>query len=97
MEVLRVVWCFRNFMNINIEGDGPPYNETDTFGNAAVSGNSNNLQRQSVAQPATATPVAPVHGFNALCGLIQLVVGQGASDANQWELVLDVETKGVAF
>jgi len=82
---------------INLEGDGPPYNETDTFGNAAASGNSNNLQRQSVAVPAAATPVAPIHGFHALCGLIQVVVGEGSTAANQWELVLDVETKGEAF
>lgn len=82
---------------INNEGDAPPYNELDGFGNVVANGSSNNLQRQSVAVPATATPVAPIHGFQAICGLIQLVVGQGATSANQWELVLDVETKGEQF
>ena len=81
---------------INTEGDGAPYNELDGFGNVVANGNSNNLQRQSVAVPATATPVAAIHGFQAICGLIQLVVGSG-SGSNQWELVLDVETKGEQF
>ena len=81
---------------INSEGDSAPYDEEAMFGNAAGSGNSNNLQRQSVAVPAAATPVAPIHGFQALCGLIQLVVGTG-SGSNEWELVLDVETKGEQF
>lgn len=81
---------------INTEGDAPPYNEDDTFGNASAAGNSNNLQRASVAVPAAATPVAPIHGFQALCGLIQVVVGSGTG-ANEWELVLDVETKGEQF
>ena len=81
---------------INAEGDGPPYDELSLFGNSAAAGNSNNLQRQSVAVPATATPVAPIHGFQAICGLIQLVVGTGTA-SNEWELVLDVETKGEQF
>lgn len=82
---------------INTEGDAPPYDETIVFGNAAASGASNNLQRQSVAVPTVGTqPVAAVHGFQALCGLVQVVVGEGTA-ANQWELVLDVETKGEKF
>lgn len=81
---------------INAEGDAPPYDETIVFGNAAAGGSSNNLQRQSVAVPAAATPVAPVHGFQALCGLVQVVVGTDSA-ANAWELVLDVETKGESF
>lgn len=82
---------------INSEGDERPYDETVVFGNAAAAGGSNNLQRQSVAQPTPAqAPVAPIHGFMALCGLVQIVVGADQA-ANQWELVLDVETKGVAF
>lgn len=82
---------------INTEGDAAPYNEQDGFGNVMTGGASNNLQRQSVAVPATATPVAAVHGFQALCGLIQVVVGEGSTTANAWELVLDVETKGEQF
>ena len=81
---------------INAEGDAPPYDENTVFGNAALSGASNNLQRQSVAVPAAATPVAPIHGFQALCGLIQVVVGSDTA-SNAWELVLDVETKGEQF
>lgn len=82
---------------INTEGDGPPYDESTMFGNAVGAGNSNNLQRQSVAQPASALqPVAPVHGFQALCGLVQVRVGNDTA-ANDWELVLDVEAKGEAF
>ena len=81
---------------INDEGDAPPYDENSLFGNSVGPGSSNNLQRMSVAVPAAATPVAPIHGFQALCGLIQIVVGTDAA-ANQWELVLDVETKGEAF
>lgn len=82
---------------INAEGDAPPYSEETMFGMAAASGASNNLQRVSVAQPTVSTQlVAPVHGFQALCGLVQLVIGNDAG-ANEWELVLDVETKGEAF
>ena len=82
---------------INTEGDGAPYDELTVFGNAQVSAASNNLQRMSTAQPTGASqPVAPIHGFDALCGLIQVVVGTG-SGANAWELVLDVESKGVKF
>lgn len=84
---------------MNAENDGAPYDEETMFGNSsAVLGGANNLQRVSVAQPTVNTqPVAPIHGFQALCGLIQLVVGQGTTGANQWELVLDVETKGEKF
>lgn len=81
---------------INDEGDQPPYDPQNMFGNSAAAGGQNNLQRQSVAQPTTTTPVAPIHGFQALCGLVQVVVGTGSS-SNEWELVLDVETKGESF
>jgi len=81
---------------INTEGDAAPYDEDTMFGIAAGGATDNNLQRQSVAVPASATPVAPIHGFQAICGLIQVVVGNDSAE-NQWELVLDVETKGEAF
>ena len=81
---------------INTEGDAAPYDESTMFGIAAGGATDNNLQRQSVAVPATATPVAAVHGFTAICGLVQVVVGND-TNANAWELVLDVETKGERF
>jgi len=85
---------------INAEGDAAPYDEPVGFGNNSTTGstsNGMNLQRVSTARPtANTTLVAPIHGFQALCGLIQLVVGDDSS-TNQWELVLDVETKGEKF
>lgn len=82
---------------INTEGDSAPYDELTMFGMAAAAGGSSNLQRQSTAQPTANTQlVAPIHGFQALCGLVQIVVGSGTG-TNAWELVLDVETKGVKF
>jgi hypothetical protein len=78
------------------EGDLPPYDADTMFGNSQSAGGSNNLQRQSVAQPSAQVPVAPIHGFQALCGLVQVVVGSD-NTSNQWELVLDVETKGESF
>jgi hypothetical protein len=82
---------------INTEGDAAPYDEDDMFGTAGTSGGSANLQRVSTAQPTANTQlVAPIHGFQAICGLVQLVVGTGTG-ANAWELVLDVETKGEKF
>lgn len=82
---------------INNEGDNPPYDPDSMFGNSASAGASNNLQRQSVAQPSAQVPVAPIHGFQALCGLVQIVIGSGSTASNTWELVLDVETKGESF
>jgi hypothetical protein len=83
---------------INDENDAAPYDEEFMFGNASsTSTGAHNLQRVSVARPtANTTLVAPIHGFQALCGLVQLKVGSG-SGANEWELVLDVETKGEKF
>jgi len=82
---------------INSENDARPYDEQFTFGNVSASSGEHNLQRMSVAKPTGSTlPVAPIHGFDAICGLIQLVVGADSA-ANQWELVLDVESKGVKF
>lgn len=82
---------------INSEGDEAPYDEDDMFGTCAANGASNNLQRQSTAQPTADTQlVAPIHGFQAVCGLVQVVVGSNTAP-NEWELVLDVETKGEKF
>jgi hypothetical protein len=83
---------------MNSENDQAPYDEVTMFGNASgTGGGEHNLQRVSVARPTANTQlVAPIHGFQALCGLVQIVVGSG-SGSNSWELVLDVETKGEAF
>ena len=83
---------------INNENDGAPYDENTMFGNASAgSSGQHNLQRVSVARPtANTTLVAPIHGFQALCGLVQIKVGNDTA-SNSWELVLDVETKGEKF
>lgn len=79
------------------EGDQAPYDEDQFFGIEQGNGGSNNLMRASVAQPTGASqPVAPIHGFQALCGLIQVVVGDETLP-NAWELVLDVESQGESF
>lgn len=79
------------------ENDQHPYDEDVVFGNADTSVTEGcNLMRASVAVPSPSAPVAPIHGFDALCGLVELTVGTG-NGANQWELVIDVESKGVAF
>ena len=80
------------------ENDGAPYDENTMFGNSSGTlGGEHNLQRVSVAQPTPNTQlVAPIHGFQAICGLVQIVVGSDSA-SNQWELVLDVETKGEKF
>jgi hypothetical protein len=79
---------------ITTEGDNPPYALDDMFGNSAAAGNSNNLMRVSSVQTSGANPIAMVMGFQALCGLVQVVIG-GSDSAS--ELVLDVDTQGVKF
>ena len=80
---------------ITTEGDQAPYDEKTMFGNATGSGNSNNLQRVSSAITTSANAIMPIHGFEAVCGLIQLDFG--SADPGAWELVLDVESNGVKF
>ena len=80
---------------IGTEGDAAPYDEETMFGNAtAIAGNSNNLQRVSSSQTSSSQPIVPVMGFQAICGLIQVVIS-GADTAG--EIVIDVETNGVKF
>ncbi len=78
---------------INTEGDLPPYDQEEMFGNAAAAGASNNLQRVSSVQTSGSNPIAMVMGFQALCGLVQVVV----TNSDGGELVLDVDTQGVKF
>jgi hypothetical protein len=79
---------------ITTEGDMPPYDLDELFGNSAGSGTGYNLQRMSSAQTSAANPIGMVMGFQAICGLVQVVVS-GSSTA--MELVLDVDTQGVKF
>ena len=79
---------------IMVEGDQAPYDENTAWGYSTQTGETANLQRMSSAQSSNSNPIVPVHGFQALCGLVQLAV-TGASSA--WELVLDVECNGVGF
>ncbi|AXH79457.1 MAG: hypothetical protein [Circular genetic element sp.] len=80
---------------IESEGDQAPYDEVSMFGmNHATTTGDYNLQRQSVATSTKEMPVAPVHGFQALCGLIQVDCTSADGD---WELVLDVESVGDEF
>ena len=79
---------------LETEGDRPPYEDTAMFGNAAANGAQNNLMRVSTSISTATQHVAPVHGFEALCGLVEVDVVRADGD---WELVLDVESKGVKF
>ena len=81
---------------INDENDHAPYDDDHMFGvysGAYTQGKG--LQRVSSAITTTANAIMPIHGFEALCGLIQLDFG--SADPGEWELVLDVESNGVKF
>jgi hypothetical protein len=79
---------------IESEGDQAPYDEAAVFGMVSSNNTSDhNLQRQSVVTTTEQMPTGPVHGFQALCGLVQVEVTANGT----WELVLDVETVGEAF
>lgn len=80
---------------INTENDACPYDEATTFGNATAYAAHSNLMRASTAFSSSANPVVPIHGFQALCGLVQLEFA--GADPGEYELVLDVETKGESF
>ena len=80
---------------INVEGDAAPYDETTAFGNAAAYAADHNLMRASTAFTTSSNPVVPIHGFQSLCGLIQLEFS--GDNPGDYELVLDVETKGESF
>lgn len=77
--------------SIDSENDTPPYNELAHFGSVRQGAG---LQRQSIAESSTgAGAVVPVHGFTAICGLLQVEI----EATTEWELILDVDTKGVKF
>lgn len=79
---------------IREEGDQRPYDEDNFFGVEQANGNSNNLMRVSTGFTSAANPLVPIHGFNAICGLIQVTT---SGTPGEFELVLDVETQGESF
>lgn len=82
---------------LNDEGDQPPYQASSVFGNAnGNAGAQFNLQRQSVAETTSSNAVVSVMGFQAICGLVEIIVS-GDPGPGGAELILDVETKGVKF
>jgi hypothetical protein len=74
------------------EGDAPPYSRTLPYGSDPTG-----LAPVSIADngaSATITPVGnQVHGFQALCGLVQVVV----SGSGTTEVFIDVESQGESF
>jgi len=80
---------------INSENDAVPYDEQFAFGNSASYAAHANLMRASTAFTTSSNPVVPIHGFQALCGLVQLEFS--GANPGEYELVLDVETKGESF
>lgn len=81
---------------INEENDHAPYDDNHMFGiYTGAYGQGKGLQRVSSAITTTANAIMPIHGFEALCGLVQLDFG--SADPGDWELVLDVESNGVKF
>ena len=80
---------------INQENDAPPYDDDTMFGLYSGSyDQKKGVQRVSTAITTAANAIMPIHGFEAICGLVQLEV---SGDPGDWELVLDVEAKGVKF
>lgn len=79
---------------IETEGDRPPYEDSFMFGNAQAAGTGHNLMRVSTSITSASQNVGLVHGFEAICGLVCVEVVRANGD---WELVLDVESKGVKF
>lgn len=77
------------------ENDQQPYDEATFFGiGEDNSDDLHNLQRVGTAfTVGDSVALAPVPGFQAICGLIQVEVGANSA----WELVLDVESVGEAF
>lgn len=77
--------------SLDNENDTPPYCENTHFGATNQGGG---LQRMTLAQSgAGAGAVVPIHGFTAICGLLQVEINATSS----WELIIDVDTKGVKF
>jgi len=81
---------------IQDENDNPPYDLDLLYGSANNLGNGGDLQMQCIVSPDSNTGVSAVAGFQALCGLIRIVV-TGDTGTNGAALILDVESNGVSF
>lgn len=82
--------------NLDVTNDEAPYDHDEPFGHRlGLTGNADNLQRQSMASVSTANPIVPFSGFSAPCGLIQVHTTQTSGSPGAVTLLLDVETRGV--
>jgi hypothetical protein len=75
-------------VEINNEGDAPPYDEDSFFGMREPQGSSNNLQRMALAHTSASNPTVRFAGFSAICGLVQVKLT--ASAAGTVEILMDV-------
>jgi hypothetical protein len=82
---------------ISAEGDQAPYDEDSQFGMVTSGTGQQNLQRVSTAFTTSSNAQMNIHGFKAICGLVQIVTTGLDSGSDEWELVLDVEEKGESF
>jgi hypothetical protein len=79
---------------ISAEGDQPPYDEDSHFGMIHSGTGQQNLQRVSTAFTTSSNAQMNIHGFKAICGLVQLNTSGLADSNDEWELVLDDEETG---
>lgn len=76
--------------------DRPPYDEDNQFGYVGGAGNAPGRGLQRVAFAATqagAGSVAPLNGFSAICGLVEIKLD--VQEPGLVEILLDVDTNGV--
>lgn len=76
------------------EGDSPPYHRTAPYGIATSSSLAPVSIADNDASADTTALGSSVHGFQALCGLVQVVV---TADSGTCELFIDVESQGESF
>ena len=81
---------------IQDENDLPPYDLDLLYGAGTGTGNGASLQMQCIVSPDDNTGVASVAGFQAICGLVRIVV-TGSTGNSGAALILDVESNGVGF
>ena len=78
---------------IEAEGDLPPYSRTLPYGIGAGALAPVSIADNDASDNTTALG-SSVHGFQALCGLVQVVV---TADSGTCELFIDVESQGESF